>query len=136
MSRFERLAFGVLVAGAMLAGAAVGVSSAASWVLLGERVVADRLDHDVIAVTGARGTFSALKLVVRRRPVHFLDMKVHFANGSVQDVALRTVIPAGGESRVIELVGEERIVKRVEFWYEANSIGAGKTALVRLFGRR
>jgi len=125
----------ILLVTLLLAGG-VEVASAANWVFLGERVVADRVDHDVIAVTGARGSFSALKLVVRRRPVHFLDMKVHFANGSVQDVSLRTVIPAGGESRVIDLSGEDRTITRVEFWYEANSIGVGKTALVRLFGRR
>jgi hypothetical protein len=28
------------------------------------------------------------------------------------------------------------VINRVEFWYEANSIGAGNRAQVRLFGRR
>lgn len=118
-----------------LATAAV-VSGAAGWVFLGERVVADRVDHDTIVVTGAQGTFTALKLAVKRRPVHFLDMKVHFANGEVQDVELRSVVPAGSESRIIDLLGGDRTVTKVEFWYEANSIGVGRKALVRLHGRR
>lgn len=126
-----------VILGSVLVALSVAVASAAvGWVFLGERVVADRVDHDVIVVTGSHGTFSALKLVVKRRPVHFLDMKVHFANGDVQDVELRTVVPAGGESRVIDLSGGDRTVARVEFWYEANSIGLGKKALVRLHGRR
>ena len=124
------------VASLIVIGSAAVALGAAGWAFLGERVVADRVDHDVIVVTGSEGTFSALKLAVKRRPVHFLDMKVHFANGSVQTVELRTVIPAGGESRIIDLEGDDRTISKVEFWYEANSIGVGKKALVRLHGRR
>ena len=120
---------------AVVATAGVAVAAGA-WTLLGERVVNDRVDHDTILVTTAEGNFTALKITVQRRPVHFLDMKVNFANGTTQDVALRTVIPAGGESRVVDLTGGDRVIRSVEFTYEANSIGAGKRAHVRLFGRR
>lgn len=105
------------------------------WVQLGERTVNDRLDHDSIGVSGSRGDFEAIKLAVRGHAVHFVDVKVHFANGRTQDVSLRTNIPAGGESRVIDLEGKQRVISRVEFWYEAQSPGKGKRAVVRLFGR-
>ena len=67
-----------IVALAILAGGlglAVGPAQAADWVLLGERVVNDKVDHDTIVVTGSEGTFDALQVRVGRRPVHFLDMK-------------------------------------------------------------
>jgi hypothetical protein len=114
---------------------AVGIAAGPAWKFLGERVVNDRLDHDVIAVTAAEGEFRALKLLVRGHAVHFLDAKVHFANGAIQDLAIRTVIPAGGETRVIDLRGAERVIRKVELWYEANSLGRGR-AKVRLFGLR
>lgn len=110
--------------------------AADAWVLLGERGVSDKLDHDTLHVTAAREDFKALQVRVRGNAVEFRDMKVHFANGRTQDVELRRVIPAGGESRVIDLVGNDRIVERVEFWYDAQARGRAGHARVRLFGRR
>jgi len=103
------------------------------WELLGARNVTDRLDHDTIPVTKAEGTFRALQLRVIGRAVQFRDMKIHFANGDTQDVALRQVIPAGGESRVIDVEGHDRAIRSVEFWYDAQS--RGRRATVRLYGK-
>ncbi len=121
---------------AALAVAAAGqaLARARDWVLLGERVVDDRLDHDVIAVS-ARHDYEALQVRVQGHAVQFRDMKVHYANGRTQDVELRGVIGAGQESRVIDLAGSERVIQRVEFWYDAQTAGRGKKARVRVFGR-
>ncbi len=105
------------------------------WVLLGQRIVTDRLDHDSIAVTAARGDFSAIKLTVHRRPVDVHRVVVFFANGESQEIELRSTIPAGGESRVIDLRGGDRVIRSVELWYDARSL-AGRRAVVRVFGRR
>ncbi len=117
-------------------GGAVGLARAGGrWEHLGSAHVRDRVDHDSIVVTAAKGDFEALKIKVHRRPVHFLDLKIHFGNGETQDVALRQVIPAGGETRAIDVVGRERVIRRVEFWYEAESRRRGQGARVELFGR-
>lgn len=105
------------------------------WQRLGSAAVNDRLDHDAIAVSGARGDFSAIKLRVERAAVHFLSVKVHFANGETQNVELRAVVPAGGETRVIDVEGADRVIRRVEFWYETQTARHGKRATVRLLGR-
>lgn len=104
------------------------------WELLGTRTVTDRIDHDVIEVTGAKGTFRRLQVHVEGRAVQFRDMKIHFANGQTQDVELREVIPAGGESRVIDVEGGDRTIRRIEFRYDAQSLG-GKKAVVKVFGK-
>jgi hypothetical protein len=106
------------------------------WVFLGERVVNDRLDHDSIDVGAGRGQFDRIRIVVRRRPVHFLDVKVHFANGKSWSAEVRKLVPAGGSTRDIDLPGGEREIRSVEFWYEAESRGRGKRATVELYGRR
>lgn len=104
------------------------------WVHLGDRSVTDRVDHDVFVVEGAKRELRAIKFAVRKRAVEIRRIKIVFANGKTQEHKLRAVIPAGGESRVIDLVGDERIVTQVEFWYDAQS--RGETAVVKLFGKK
>ena len=62
-------------------------------------------------------------------------MTVHFGNGGKQEVAMRNTIPAGGETRAIDLEGDDRVINRVEFWYDANTF-RGRRAQVRLLGLR
>jgi hypothetical protein len=106
----------------------------ARWEQLGQRTVTDRLERDVIKVTGQRGNWTAIKIAVSKRAVQFRSVEVVFANGTRQHVKLRDVIPAGGESRVIDLVGDDRVIQRIELRYDAQSLGG--TAKVRVFGRR
>lgn len=105
------------------------------WEVLGTLTVSDAADHDTLPVTGARGTFRSLKLEVLDRAVQFRDMKIHFANGETQDVALRDKIPAGGESRVIDVEGAgDRVIRSIELRYDAQSL-LGKRARVRVYGK-
>ncbi|HYU32015.1 MAG TPA: hypothetical protein VEW48_07620 [Thermoanaerobaculia bacterium] len=112
--------------------AAAAAGPVRGWELLGTRTVTDRVDHDSIAA-GHQGTFRSIKITVQRRAVQFHDVKIHFANGDVQDVALRSVIPAGGESRVIDVEGRDRVIRSIEFWYDAQT--RGKRAVVKVFGK-
>ncbi|HEX6865118.1 MAG TPA: hypothetical protein VF414_19975 [Thermoanaerobaculia bacterium] len=105
------------------------------WEVLGTLTVSDARDHDVLAVTARRGTFRSVKLEVLDRAVQFRSMKLHFANGETQDVELRDVIPAGGESRVIDVEGAgDRVIRTVELRYDAQSL-LGKKARVRVYGK-
>lgn len=108
---------------------------AKDWDFLGQRAVTDRVDHDVIVVTGSEGRFRAIQLRVQRAPVDFHRVVVHFRNGAPQEVELRSTIRAGEVSRRIDLVGADRIIERVEFWYDART-ARGRQAVVRLFGDR
>jgi hypothetical protein len=119
----------------VLAGLAAAAEAGPLWQLLGERRVTDRVDHDSIRVTAREGDFQALQLRVRGVAVQFRSMTVHFANGTSQAVELREVIRAGDASRVIDLAGGDRVIERVDFVYDAQSV-RGRQALVRLFGRR
>ncbi|MFQ5571420.1 MAG: hypothetical protein ACE5G0_17215 [Rhodothermales bacterium] len=104
------------------------------WDKLGERTVNHAVDRDEIKVTIKEGTFSKIKFKVKRAKVTFRDVKVHYANGGVQDVQLRRQIPAGGETRVIDLQGDERIITKVVFWYNTRRL-LGRRAIVELWGR-
>lgn len=105
------------------------------WVALGTRDVTDRADHDVISVTARRGEFVRIKLEVLRAPVDFHRVVVHFGDGTRQEVDIRSTIRAGGETRAIDLDGRDRVIRSIEFWYDARTI-RGRHATVRAMGRR
>jgi hypothetical protein len=104
-----------------------------NWVLLGQRTVTDRIDHDQIVVTATRGDFRSIKITVQRAAVDFHRVVVHFRNGGNQEVEMRHTIPAGGETRAIDLRAGDRVIRSVDFWYDARTI-RGRRAVVRLFG--
>ncbi len=41
----------------------------------------------------------------------------HFENGADSDVAIRDRIPAGGQTRALDLPGDNRRIASVEVWY-------------------
>ncbi|HLG18120.1 MAG TPA: hypothetical protein VJH03_27010 [Blastocatellia bacterium] len=114
-----------------LSGATEG---AGRWVLLGTRTVTDRADHDTIVVTARRGDFHAIKITVRNVAVDFKRVVVHFASGGDQEIELRDRIPAGGESRVIDLRGGDRVIRSVDFWYDAHT-ATRRRGVVSLWAR-
>ena len=123
-----------LVLAALMITVATGASAQRGWTMLGQRAVTDRADHDVIAVTSERGTFKQIKLTVGRASVDFRKVVVHFGNGDNQEVELKHTIRAGGETRAIDIDGADRVIRSVEFWYDANT-RRGRQATVRLFGK-
>jgi Protein of unknown function (DUF2541) len=94
------------------------------WELLGTLTVSDAVDHDTLVVTAVRGTFRRIKIQVEDRAVQFREVKIHFGSGDSQNVELRRVIPAGGESRLIDIEGRgDRVIRSIEFLYDAQSLG-------------
>ena len=104
------------------------------WVLIGEKRVSFLIDHDMIFAKG-NDNYSQVKVKVKDGPVHIIDMDVHFDNGDKFDVALKQNLPKGGESRVIDLPGGSRNVKKIEFWYETKGFRKGR-GTVQVWGKR
>lgn len=113
------------------------VANAKGWKLLGERKVAFGGDHDVIPVKGRVATngFRALRLVVKGSPLEMFKMKITFGNNKSHSPKLRHVFRQGSWTRRIDLPGDVRNIKRVEFWYRSVGRHSGK-ATVKLFGQR
>lgn len=104
------------------------------WERLGSRKVKKSLDRDEILVTRREGRFSAVKLKVRKSGINLHRFVVHFVGGGQQEVKVRKNMPAGGETRVIDLRGRRRAISKVVFWYDTKGI-AGNKAKVDLWGR-
>ena len=104
------------------------------WNLIGEKKVSFLVDRDVIHVTG-NDNYRQIKLKIKDGTVHILDMDVHFENGDKFDVAIKQKFANGGESRVIDLPGGSRNIKKIEFWYETRGFAKGR-GRVQVWGKR
>jgi hypothetical protein len=125
--------------GLILGGLAVLIAapnaSAANWEKLGERSVRLFADYDVIPVTILRGDFRRIKLAVRKNGIFINDLVVVYGTGGTDNIPIRTLIRAGGESRVIDLRGGDRIIRSVQLLYRSIPNSKGR-AEVKLYGRR
>ncbi len=86
-------------------------------------------------VTVAEGGFRQIKIAVKKSPVNIKKLIVVYANGSRDELAIKAVIRAGGESRLIDLRGGKRVIKKIIFVYETIEKGRGKS-VVTAWGRR
>mgnify|MGYP003482478851 FL=1 len=91
-------------------------------------------DHDVINFGNWKDDVRQLKLKITDGPLKMYDMKIHFDNGTVQDVQLRNRFAQGSESRVIELTGGLRHLSKIEFWYETKGFKRGRSR-VAIWGK-
>jgi hypothetical protein len=127
----SRRGFAIGIFAGLLASPA---ANAASWEKLGERSVSLLNDHDVIPVTLLRGDFRKIKLKVRGNGIFINELVVDYAVGGVDRLPVRHFVKAGGETRVIDLRGGERIVRSVQLLYRRVPNGRGR-AVVSAYGR-
>ena len=111
-----------------------GRIAAPNWTKLGERLVDFRADHDVLPVTAHKGAFTALKLKVLRAPIFINRVTVHYGNGSSQAIPVNRRFAAGSESKVLNLPGNKRIIKKITFRYKTGP-KAIKKSMVVVLGR-
>ncbi len=104
------------------------------WEKLGEQRVDFRLDNDVILVNSDEGRLDAIKIKVTKGEINLFRCVIHYKNGETSLVQMRNNIPEGGESRIIDLPHNERIISKVVFWYDTKTTSHDR-AQVELWGR-
>lgn len=102
------------------------------WDKLGERWVEGRTDRDVIHVGRSDGRFRRIQLVVEHSAVEIYDVVVVFGDGSQFSPGTRMTFGPNSTTRVIDLPGGARAIRRVELRY-GNLPGGGR-AQVELWG--
>ena len=105
---------------------------AASWVTLGSRTVNLFHDHDTIHVGMMSGLFSKIRLKVTGNAVFMHDLHVTFASGAAADIPVRFMFLPGSASRVIDLPGTARLIRRIDMTY--GRLPVGGTAVVTVEG--
>jgi hypothetical protein len=123
-----------LVAALLIVGASRPIdASRATWEHLGTKEIEGHADHDKISCHG-KETYRALQFRVRGAAVQFDRVVVEYGNHERRPYPFRMRVRANGVSPVLDLVGGERDLTSVEFWYEKASWG--NKPEVRLYGRR
>lgn len=109
-------------------------ANAQGWTSFGTKEVKDRSEQDTWHIGAGKGEFRRIKIAVHNRAVRFYRLRVTFKNGGTQEIELRNLIPAGGESRAIDLTGNDRFIDKVDVWYEAYTPRRGVRSAVTLYG--
>jgi len=102
------------------------------WMKLGEREVNGRVDHDKIDVGRYEGKFSKLTLYVEKSDLELLDFEITFGDGQKFHPEVRHVFKEGSRTRVIDLPGDDRVIKAINLTYK-NLPGGGR-AKVEVWG--
>lgn len=124
----------MFAAGSALAQKPAVISSEKpGWHKIGETTVSLKTDKDEISVMG-KDKFKSLKFKVTDQPIQMISMAVTFESGEVQDISLKSDLKAGSESKIVELKGGPREIKRVAFVYQTVANSAHDKAHVELYG--
>jgi hypothetical protein len=102
------------------------------WEALGERTVDGKHDHDVLDIGRDDGRFTKVQFVVYDSDVVFDKVTITFGNGETMSSANKMVFAEGTRTGAIDLAGEQRFIKKIEFHY-SNLPGSGQ-ARVAVFG--
>ncbi len=109
------------------------ISDKDGWHKIGHTRVNFEKDRDAISVIGSR-KFSTIKFQVTVAPIIISDLEVYYSSGDMQKININETIKSPGESRVIDLKGGERNLKKVVFIYKTLPNRKDKKAHVQLWG--
>lgn len=97
----------------------VGPKIPPGWVLFGAQEVGFRTDRDTIRVGEQQGRFQRLALRISDNDIYLREMTIVYANGERDRKVIETSIPAGSQTRPIDLRGD-RFIREIEFVYRSN----------------
>ncbi|MGE0870249.1 MAG: hypothetical protein AB7P03_16915 [Kofleriaceae bacterium] len=105
------------------------------WEKLGEQEVSGRgrEDTDRIRVGRDEGRFRQLMIVVQDSDLELLDFVVEFGRGEAFRPGIRAVFREGTRTRAIDLPGDKRVIKSIQFKYR-NLRGGGR-AKIQVWGK-
>jgi hypothetical protein len=108
-------------------------SDKTDWQKIGETTVNFNTDRDEITVNGA-DKFAAIKFKVMDEPIYLTSLEAYFDDGNKQDINVNFPVKPQGESRVIELDGGERDLKKIVFVYKTIANRKDLEAHVEVWG--
>ena len=114
---------------------AVMMSDKAGWHKIGETTADFKSEKDELVVLGA-DKFKSIKIKVTDAPIHIANLEVYYESGDNESIMLKSDFKAGGESRVIDLKGKDRDLKKVVFVYNTVPNSKDDKAHVELYGMK
>ena len=103
---------------------------------MGTRHVDFKADRDEIAVTGVSGTFSRLMFRVENNDLEIHKVVVVFGKGTRHEIPVKLIFREGERSRFVDLPGDNRVIRKVIFFYRTIGPKIEGKAEVKGFGIR
>lgn len=113
--------------------AAPGQLTPGGDVLFGAQYVGFLTDRDVIRIGPEIGKFSKIRLRVLDNDIHIKEMKIVYANGESDTLAINADIPKNSRTNWIDLRGD-RFIKEIQLVYRSRPNFNGQ-ARIEIFGR-
>jgi len=115
-------------------GGGAAAWDAKGWTLLGEqRVDSTREDTDKIRVSRYEPRFRKLTVVVLDADLEMIDLSIKFARGEPFHPEINAIFREDTRTKVIDLPGDERTIKWIEFKYR--NLAGGKRARVQVWAK-
>ncbi len=106
-----------------------------TWTKITDAVVNFEHEVDTGEITFAgKERYLSIDFRVAEAQIDLLNLEIYYENGDKQDFALNEVIKVNRNSRVIDLNGEERIMRKIIFKYKAVPHTDDKTVRLELWG--
>ena len=128
----------ILIAGILLIGffsSDVMAEEKKGWKVLGQTTVSEGVDRTQIMINAKKGTFRQIKLQVKKASVEIERLILHFEKDEKQVVWLKHDFKEGSWSKVVNVKGGKRAIKKVVFWFSQSDLGDEKP-VVYLWGRQ
>jgi hypothetical protein len=109
-----------------------GRATAGGDVLFGAQYVGFGVDRDVIRVGNEIGKFDRIRLRVLDNDIYINEMKVIYANGETDTLAVNANVPKNSRTNWIDLKGD-RFIKEIQLVYRSKPSFRGQ-ARVEVFG--
>ena len=132
----RHLALIAAAAATIVLASCMTVAPPSDRVLLGERVVAFRGDHDVVPVGRYEGNFRSMVVVVEKNDIEIFNIVVVYGNGEREKFGTRLVFREGSRSRDLQFAGGQRKVRAMEFTYRTVGSWQDGRARVLVYGVR
>lgn len=100
------------------------------WVKLGTQTVSPGVDYDELNITDSDETFKHLKFKVSKAPVYIWKIYVMYSDDTSEGHVIKRHFKKGDASRILDLVGYERKIKKIIFNYTRRNTGKQQAELV------
>ncbi len=107
-------------------------SDLGGWVKLGTQTVSPDVDYDELNITEVTKNFSRLKFKVLKAPIYIRNIHIIYEDDTSESQLITHRFKKGETSRTLDLIGYERIIKKIIFNYSRRNSGKRQAQLLVL----
>jgi len=107
----------------------------AGWQKIGEVTASFQVEKDGISVMG-KDRFKAIKLLITDASINIYDVEVFYESGDSEHFDVKSELKAGQETRILDLKGSNRELKKVVFTYKSVVNMENDKAHIELYGMK